>query len=442
MSIVRSMSDQLDLFPIEPDWDHVRRELPEIQEPEHRPSDDEPLASPYLLEQPTLLHCPQNWESLWQGMPDFQQENQMPWQTIKVHLRNAEDRAKLAAFMEQPIYDRTHYMWYPKAEIGVASDRRWVTEEKVMPRQPIYVISKGRWESRMTSKALEILEVPYHIVIEPQEYDNYAAVIDPKKILVLPFSNLGQGSIPARNWVWDHAVDSGAEWHWIIDDNISGFYRLHQNMKILVKSGAPFRIIEDFANRYENCVQAGMNYHFFAPRKRVIPPFVPNTRIYSCILLRNDINFRWRGRYNEDTDLSIRILKAGYCTVLFNAFLADKAQTMTMKGGNTDELYLGDGREEMAESLRQQHPDVVKLITKWGRTQHYINYKPFQKSNKFVLKEGVEIDDSTSDFGMGLAPTSRTDYFRPHIEDSIETVAHSGDQEEHDNGNGNDEDPF
>ena len=90
----------------------------------------------------------------------------------------------------------------------------------MIPRYPVYIISKGRWESRLTAKALEKINVPYHIVIEPQEYENYAAVIDSNKIYVLPFSNLGQGSIPARNWVWEHAISSGAERHWILDDNI------------------------------------------------------------------------------------------------------------------------------------------------------------------------------------------------------------------------------
>ena len=61
------------------------------------------------------------------------------------------------------------------------------------PRYPIYIISKGRWESRLTSKALEKMQVPYRIVIEPQEYFEYSSVIDPDKILQLPFSNLGKG---------------------------------------------------------------------------------------------------------------------------------------------------------------------------------------------------------------------------------------------------------
>ena len=62
------------------------------------------------------------------------------------------------------------------------------------PDYPVYIISKGRSESRLTSKSLEKIGVPYCIVIEPQEYDDYASVITPEKILVLPFSNLGQGS--------------------------------------------------------------------------------------------------------------------------------------------------------------------------------------------------------------------------------------------------------
>ncbi len=78
---------------------------------------------------------------------------------------------------------------------------------------------------------------------------------------------------------------------------------------------------KDFVLRYENIAMAGPNYFMFAPRKRKHPPFSLNTRIYSCNLIRNDLPFRWRARYNEDTDLSLRMLKAGWCTVLFYVFL-------------------------------------------------------------------------------------------------------------------------
>ena len=270
------------------------------------------------------------------------------------------------------------------------------------PRYPVYVISKGRWESRQTVKALEKLGIPYHIVIEPQEFDQYAAVIDPAKILVLPFSNLGQGSIPARNWVWEHAIETGAERHWILDDNLDGFYRFNQNLKTPVSSGTIFYVAEDFVDRYENVGIAGFHYFMFVSRKCKLPPFYLNTRIYSCILLRNDIPYRWRGRYNEDTDLSLRVLKDGWCTVLFNAFLCFKQTTMTMTGGNTEDLYKIDGgRLKMAQSLVDQHPDVTRISRKWGRWQHHVDYSRF-KRNKLIRKPGVVIPEGINNYGMVL----------------------------------------
>lgn len=269
------------------------------------------------------------------------------------------------------------------------------------PNYPVYIISKGRWESRLTSKALERMHVPYHIVVEPQEFEAYAKVIDRDKIYVLPFSNLGKGSIPAHNWVWEHSIEQGAERHWILDDNIRYFYRYHQNRIYIMTNGITFKIIEDWADRYENIALAGMQYEMFVPRKEKWNPIILNTRIYSCILIKNDILYRWRGRYNEDTDLSLRALKGGWCTALFNAFPCKKQTTMTMKGGNTDQLYQDDGRRKMALSLKSQHPQVVKIKWKWGRWQHSVDYRPF-KNNQLILRDDVEIPEGINNYGMKL----------------------------------------
>lgn len=267
------------------------------------------------------------------------------------------------------------------------------------PKYPVYIISKGRWETRLTSKALDKIGVPYHIVVEPQEYEVYSSVIEKHKILVLPFSNLGQGSIPARNWVWEHAISTGAERHWIMDDNIQAFYRLNRNFHTQVGDGTIFRVAEDMVDRYENVVMAGLNYRWLAKRKQKIPPFITNTRIYSCILLSNKISHRWRGRYNEDTDLSLRILKDGFCTILFNAFTADKMTTMVMKGGNSDELYKDNGRLLMAQSLVDQHPDVTTITEKWGRFQHQVDYTPFHR-NRLLRLGPYCIEKAVDNYGM------------------------------------------
>jgi hypothetical protein len=270
----------------------------------------------------------------------------------------------------------------------------------VNPEFPIYIPSKGRAERSITTRALDKMGVQYWVVVEPQEFDDYARVIDRSKLLVLPFSNLGLGSIPARNWIWDHSISEGHKRHWILDDNILAFYRFNRNKKIYVGDGTIFKCAEDFVERYENVPMAGLNYLGFVKARFVIPPFTLNTRIYSCILLSNTIPHRWRGKYNEDTDLSIRLLKDGFCTVLFNAFLAEKTMTQRMSGGNTDDLY-ANGTLEKSKALAEQHPDVTTVTWKFNRWHHQVNYAAFER-NLLKLKPGITIPEGTNNYGMKL----------------------------------------
>jgi len=350
------------------------------------------------------------WEDYWRGMPEFIQPDAQPRFSLQVDFASKAAKEEFALLVGQKIADtqkQTLSIWHPAAEEVSRLDKRYVCEPKINPRYPVYVISKGRWDLPLRSstiKSLETMGVPYYVAVEPQEADKYAVNVDPKKILVTPFSNLGQGSIPVRNFIWDHAISIGAKRHWCMDDNIQGFYRLNKNMKLPATSGNMFYAMEEIVDRYENVPIAGPNYWMFVPRKVKHPPFTLNTRVYSCILIDNSCKHRWRGRYNEDTDLSLRVLRDGDSTMLFYAFVADKTTTMTMKGGNTEELYLiEDGRLKMAKSLCEQHPDVATITWKWGRWQHHVNYKPFAR-NRPRLKAGVTLPEAgvVNNFGMEL----------------------------------------
>ncbi len=272
------------------------------------------------------------------------------------------------------------------------------------PNYPIYIISKGRWELRPTSKTLEKFNVPYHICVEPNEYDFYAKVISEEKIYRLPenFSEKGQGSIPVRNWVWEHAKSINAPRYWLMDDNIYSFWRLNNNRHIQANTGTIFKIMEDFIDRYENIAFAGPENLAFVRKDEEKNPYYLNTRIYSCTLILTSLKYRWRGRYNEDTDLMLRALKDKWCTVLFKMFTMDKATTMIMKGGNTDTIYnTGDQRKAFAESLKEQHPDVVEVVWKWNRWHHEVDYSPFKK-NKLIRKQGIQIPKGINNYGMVL----------------------------------------
>jgi len=271
------------------------------------------------------------------------------------------------------------------------------------PKYPIYIISKGRATKCITARELTEMKVPFTLVVEPQELAQYQAEWPDAHIIVTPFSNLGQGSIPVRNYVWEIAKTNKFERYWILDDNIEKFYRLHMNEKYKVADGTIFRCVEDFVDRFSNVPMAGMNYASFCKKTDPVPPFYLNTRIYSCILLETNRDERWRGRYNEDTDLSIRFLKQGLCTILFNAFLCGKVTTMRMTGGNTDSLYKDtDNRKEFAESLVEQHPDVAKVSFKFGRWHHHVDYRSF-KSNKLIYKTTPPTKDTPpNNYGMRL----------------------------------------
>lgn len=297
------------------------------------------------------------------------------------------------------------------------------------PKHPMYIVSKGRSKYMQTSRALTTMGIRHFIVVEPQEVDAYrAAVVRLGLAANIIKLDLGckatyelcddfghtrsTGPGPARNFAWQHSIDSGARWHWVLDDNISMFHRLHENRKIKCINHALFRAMEDFCERYMNVAMAGPNYSFFAPSSQKRPPFVTNTRIYSCNLIRNDVPFRWRGRYNEDTILSLDMLKAGWCTIQFNAFLQAKTATQAMKGGNTDEFYHREGSKGQgryaengttakSQMLVHVHSDVARLVWRYGRVHHHVDYRRF-RDKKLMLRKGIVLTEAPNNYKMSL----------------------------------------
>ena len=278
-----------------------------------------------------------------------------------------------------------------------------------MPRYPVYIISKGRYTKTTALTAQWFMKdgVPFTIAVEPQELEEYKKIVPEENIFVLPFSNLGQGSIPARNACWEHSIEQGHERHWLFDDNIRSMKRWYKGKRITCNANPGFEAIEDFVDRYENVAIAGMNYSMFCPGAFMHKvPFRLNVHVYSNLLIKNDIPQRWRGRYNEDTDLCLQVLSAGQCTLLFNIFMIEKMRTMTMKGGNSDELYQDDGRLKMAKSLERQWPKAVTVDRRFKRPQHVVDngWRKFDTP----LKRRKDIDwdaikkAGTNDYGMEL----------------------------------------
>ena len=67
-----------------------------------------------ICEMEGFFNIPEKWEEEWQDMPEFVQENKLPFRTIYVHFKNEKDVEAFSKLIGQKISQRTKFVWYPK----------------------------------------------------------------------------------------------------------------------------------------------------------------------------------------------------------------------------------------------------------------------------------------------------------------------------------------
>ena len=259
-----------------------------------------------------------------------------------------------------------------------------------MTRYPVYIISKGRADKTLTANFLMKEKIPFTIAVEPQEYEAYCKTIPKEFVAKLPFSNLGQGSTPARNWCWENSIAGGAKRHFLFDDNIYGFARFNNGERKNCEALPALQALENFTDQYLNIAISGYNYRYFVCRQ-LNKSFFVNHHAYSGLLINNKIPFRWRLKYNEDVDLCLQALHTRYwCTISLNVFLINKVSTVTkMAGGNQTELYKNnddDKKKLKTKSLEMIWPQYVKSTYRFDRPHHQVSWGKFFKQPLIRLR--------------------------------------------------------
>lgn len=361
-----------------------------------------------------------DFQEHWQQMPSFETIENESFISILFIFPKDFPKETLSQIFDQNIADQL-FVYFPKY-LGKEHTLLLMSDNDMKPKYPIYVVSRGRSETCLTSMFLSLMEVPHYVIVEPFEVQAYKEKLTGEKgyskfaeILELDMSykenydtcddlgtKLNAGPGGARNFAWDHSVRNGFACHWVMDDNVKdrGFSYTHANEKITIKTSSFLRIHEDFVDRYDNIAISGLQYLMFVPADRVSFPYIQNTRIYSFLLIRNDIPYRWRGRFNEDTDLSLRVLKDGWCTLENQVFCADKIQTQRVKGGNNEIFYKDIGTELKSKMIADLHSDVCKVSVKFHRIHHEVNYKIF--TQKLHFRDGYEPKPGVNNYGMYL----------------------------------------
>jgi len=302
-------------------------------------------------------------------------------------------------FFQQPILNKKskrfpQWIAYPpldrlKTEVGV----RFTKNGKNLKHQyPIYIVSKGRPDNCKTAEFFTRIGInDFKIVIEEQEFEDYNKFYLEDNLLILDKSfqenyktldDLGLsksvGPGPARNFCWEDSIKNGFSHHWVFDDNITRFDYYNNNLYKRVLDSSLFYLFEEYVKSHKNIRLAGLNYDKFITRKSCNPIEIKNTRIYSMLFIDNSLPFRWEGRYNEDTILSLKVLNKGWGTCQFNMLQGAKMVTQVLKGGNSAEFYFKEGTLPKSIMLVDECPNDAKLSYKFGRWHHEVNYNKFK----------------------------------------------------------------
>lgn len=256
--------------------------------------------------------------------------------------------------------------------------------QKYSNKYPIFIVSKNRADISYTAQMFKEDSVKYKILIEPQEYEVYLKHHNKETLEILPFSNLGLGSYPARNHARELAKKMNAEFHWIFDDNIRGACKFVKGSKIPCSSALAIDRAEKLNNMYSNVAILAFNYRYFVATDAQ-KAFYTNVHCYSCMLIKTNANLKWRLKYNEDVDLCLQALTQNYCTILLNAYCMNKTSTTAkLRGGNQDELYKNNDKKMKimkSDLLRKYWPQYVELKMRFNRPHHYVDWKKHFKHN-------------------------------------------------------------
>ena len=374
----------------------------------------------------------EKWKATWKGMPHFHNEDTEAYSVVRFFFDDTYSSEDIALLTEQNVSDKTTSLWYPVQDFSGAEGYLRVIGGTSETHFPVYVVSKGRHDCCLTSQFLTMCEVKHYVVVEEFQKADYEGTVGQSPyttIITIPqrffdeyetlcsYENeIGEtrktGPGAARNFCWWHSMQNGFFAHHVLDDNIRGFHMLSDNCKFKVRTGAFIRAFEEHFMAFDNIALCGPCYASFAPKTENRGCHIFNTRIYSWITIRNDIwdkGFKWRGRYNEDTILSIDVMKAGYATLQYYMFLQYKIVTQAMKGGNTEEFYAEEGTTRKSRMLEEVHPDVAKVTWRFSRVHHMVDYSPFAENDPQFRPE--RLPDGINDYGMYIVKIDKDDNY-------------------------------
>lgn len=242
---------------------------------------------------------------------------------------------------------------------------------------PIYIPSKGRAQTATTPALLDNADVPYTLVVEPQEYDSYTQQYPHANYHVLERNNAGIAYV--RNAIL--ALNKGR--YWMMDDDLKGLYRVVRKRCNRENAAAILMEAQAYFERASLIAQLGLEYQQIA--WSASKPFALNSYCDVCVCIDAalaGVQYRKEVELKEDRDFTLQLLASGLSTlrVLHLAFAAPENGT---NSGGLKPVYMQTDREINAVNRLCElwGREIVTPVTKKnGRYDAKINWRYFQLS--------------------------------------------------------------
>ena len=70
------------------------------------------------------------WKKEWQNMPEFEQKDLTPIQSILVHFESRKDVEEFAKLVDQFLTPETKSIWFPKMTLEKITNKRYVAKDE------------------------------------------------------------------------------------------------------------------------------------------------------------------------------------------------------------------------------------------------------------------------------------------------------------------------
>lgn len=228
---------------------------------------------------------------------------------------------------------------------------------------PIFIPTKGRALTAKTPRLLREAGLDFCLVVEPQELGSYEESFPAEKHLVLDENDAG--IVFVRNAILEYARKQGIEWFWMLDDDISSFYKVQAWRCVKENAREVLDMAESYIKSDREVALGALEYQQIAWAAK--KAYTDNSYAEVAVLInprRIAHSYDPSMALKEDRDFAMQTILSGFKTRRVN-ILAFGVPMMGKNPGGLQEKYQ-ERRDEIAAKA---------LIQKWGSTTCRLNNK-------------------------------------------------------------------